>query len=268
MGFSRELGSPEMVIIGRSITGLHSGGCSLGCAQPFPMAQSPTAISRRMDKALYSPQALWRGSWYSQGHLQGRGVLTVDDTGHGWRWTKGLAGYPSPCCLCHPSPFCAPRYLSQCGAPLPGRNRSQEPAGLSGTHAQHLHLPGGFLCPGLGPPRAAGQGEHSTPAHTCWALLCPPHDTSHFNSSQDRFWPLFLSVVVVPASLQLLLLHCFPESPRYLLIERNDVCGATKGERISWGGLAPEGAWCFSRVFQDHGAPSWHSSIPDSPLQS
>ncbi|XP_017581626.1 PREDICTED: solute carrier family 2, facilitated glucose transporter member 9-like isoform X5 [Corvus brachyrhynchos] len=45
---------------------------------------------------------------------------------------------------------------------------------------------------------------------------------------QDRFWPLFLSVVVVPASLQLLLLHCFPESPRYLLIERNDICGATK----------------------------------------
>uniref|UniRef100_A0A8C3JMD2 Major facilitator superfamily (MFS) profile domain-containing protein n=1 Tax=Calidris pygmaea TaxID=425635 RepID=A0A8C3JMD2_9CHAR len=44
---------------------------------------------------------------------------------------------------------------------------------------------------------------------------------------EDRFWPLFLSVVVVPASLQLLLLHCFPESPRYLLIERNDVCGAT-----------------------------------------
>ncbi|NXU67912.1 GTR5 protein, partial [Horornis vulcanius] len=44
----------------------------------------------------------------------------------------------------------------------------------------------------------------------------------------DRFWPLFLSAVVVPASLQLLLLHCFPESPRYLLIERNDICGATR----------------------------------------
>uniref|UniRef100_A0A8C3XDA9 Uncharacterized protein n=1 Tax=Cyanoderma ruficeps TaxID=181631 RepID=A0A8C3XDA9_9PASS len=47
----------------------------------------------------------------------------------------------------------------------------------------------------------------------------------------ELFWPLFLSVVVVPASLQLLLLHCFPESPRYLLIERNDVCGATKALR-------------------------------------
>jgi len=59
---------------------------------------------------------------------------------------------------------------------------------------------------------------------------------SHFDSFQDRFWPLFLSVVVIPASLQLLLLHGFPESPRYLLIERNDVSGATEGEGVSWGG--------------------------------
>uniref|UniRef100_A0A8C3QVY5 Uncharacterized protein n=1 Tax=Cyanoderma ruficeps TaxID=181631 RepID=A0A8C3QVY5_9PASS len=68
---------------------------------------------------------------------------------------------------------------------------------------------------------------------------------------KDRFWPLFLSVVVVPASLQLLLLHCFPESPRYLLIERNDVCGATKGEGISWGRLAPEGAGWFSKLLRE-----------------
>ncbi|KFU91506.1 Solute carrier family 2, facilitated glucose transporter member 9, partial [Chaetura pelagica] len=45
---------------------------------------------------------------------------------------------------------------------------------------------------------------------------------------KDKFWPLFLSMVAIPASLQLLLLHCFPESPRYLLIEKNDICGATK----------------------------------------
>uniref|UniRef100_A0A8C9G9X4 Solute carrier family 2, facilitated glucose transporter member 5 n=1 Tax=Pavo cristatus TaxID=9049 RepID=A0A8C9G9X4_PAVCR len=45
---------------------------------------------------------------------------------------------------------------------------------------------------------------------------------------QDRYWPLFLAVVSIPASLQLLLLHCFPESPRFLLIERNDICGATE----------------------------------------
>ncbi|NXH39623.1 GTR9 protein, partial [Dicaeum eximium] len=115
MGFSRELGSPEMVIIGRSITGLHSGGCFLGCAQPLP---------------------------------------------HG----SNLRGF----------------------------------LGL---------MPSIFICLGVFSAQVLGLPE----------LL-----------GKDRFWPLFLSVVVVPASLQLLLLHCFPESPRYLLIERNDVSGATK----------------------------------------
>ncbi|NWR47988.1 GTR9 protein, partial [Regulus satrapa] len=115
MGFSRELGSPEMVIIGRSITGLHSGGCFLGCAQPLP---------------------------------------------HG----SNLRGF----------------------------------LGL---------MPSIFICLGVFSAQVLGLPE----------LL-----------GKDRFWPLFLSVVVVPASLQLLLLHCFPESPRYLLIERKDVCGATK----------------------------------------
>uniref|UniRef100_A0A8C6Y248 Solute carrier family 2, facilitated glucose transporter member 5 n=1 Tax=Naja naja TaxID=35670 RepID=A0A8C6Y248_NAJNA len=43
---------------------------------------------------------------------------------------------------------------------------------------------------------------------------------------EDAYWPLFLSVVVVPAFLQLLLLNWFPESPRYLLIEKNNVHGA------------------------------------------
>ncbi|NXW17026.1 GTR9 protein, partial [Circaetus pectoralis] len=112
MGFSRELGSPEMVIVGRSITGLHSGRCSLGCGANL------------------------------------RGFL-------------GL-------------------------------------------------MPSIFICLGVFFAQVLGLPE----------LL-----------GKDRFWPLFLSVVVVPTSLQLLLLHCFPESPRYLLIERNDVCGATKALR-------------------------------------
>ncbi|NXR39826.1 GTR9 protein, partial [Zosterops hypoxanthus] len=116
MGFSRELGSPEMVIIGRSITGLHSGGCFLGCAQPLPHG-----TARATSKAMGSPLI--------------------------------------------------------------------------------------FICLGVFSAQVLGLPE----------LL-----------GKDRFWPLFLSMVVVPASLQLLLLHCFPESPRYLLIERNDVCGATK----------------------------------------
>ncbi|XP_062988608.1 solute carrier family 2, facilitated glucose transporter member 5-like [Elgaria multicarinata webbii] len=52
---------------------------------------------------------------------------------------------------------------------------------------------------------------------------------------EDAYWPLFLSVVVIPAFLQLLLLHWFPESPRYLLIEKNNVHGATDALRCFLG---------------------------------
>uniref|UniRef100_A0A8C5X462 Solute carrier family 2, facilitated glucose transporter member 5 n=1 Tax=Malurus cyaneus samueli TaxID=2593467 RepID=A0A8C5X462_9PASS len=117
MGFSRELGSPEMVIIGRSITGLHSGIC---------LSVVPLYLGEIAPKNL-------------------RGFL-------------GL-------------------------------------------------MPTLFICLGVFCAQVLGLPE----------LL-----------GKDRFWPLFLSMVVVPASLQLLLLHCFPESPRYLLIERNDICGATR----------------------------------------
>ncbi|NXK54545.1 GTR9 protein, partial [Chauna torquata] len=124
MGFSRELGSPEMVIVGRSITGLHSGGCRPG-----------GELASRSPAAQIAPKNL-------------RGFL-------------GL-------------------------------------------------MPSIFICLGVFFAQVLGLPE----------LL-----------GKDRYWPLFLSVVVVPASLQLLLLHCFPESPRYLLIERNDVCGATEALR-------------------------------------
>ncbi|NXJ69153.1 GTR9 protein, partial [Rostratula benghalensis] len=116
MGFSRELRSPEMVIVGRSITGLHAGIC---------LSVVPLYLGEIAPKNL-------------------RGFL-------------GL-------------------------------------------------MPSIFICLGVFFAQVLGLPE----------LL-----------GEDKFWPLFLSVVVVPASLQLLLLHCFPESPRYLLIERNDVCGAT-----------------------------------------
>ncbi|NWQ72822.1 GTR9 protein, partial [Columbina picui] len=108
MGLSRELGSPEMVIVGRSIMGLHSGRCHLDCEANL----------------------------------------------------RGFLGLVPSIFIC-----------------------------LGVFFAQVLSLP---------------------------ELL-----------GNDRFWPLFLSVGVVPSSLQLLLLHCFPESPRYLLIERNDIFGAT-----------------------------------------
>ncbi|NP_001085161.1 solute carrier family 2 (facilitated glucose transporter), member 9 S homeolog [Xenopus laevis] len=39
---------------------------------------------------------------------------------------------------------------------------------------------------------------------------------------QDETWPLFLSLVVVPTFVQLVLLPWFPESPRYLLIDKSN----------------------------------------------
>ncbi|XP_030058712.1 solute carrier family 2, facilitated glucose transporter member 5 isoform X2 [Microcaecilia unicolor] len=39
---------------------------------------------------------------------------------------------------------------------------------------------------------------------------------------KDEYWPLFLSLIVVPTFLQFLLLPWFPESPRYLLIEKDN----------------------------------------------
>ncbi|XP_061315568.1 solute carrier family 2, facilitated glucose transporter member 9-like [Pezoporus flaviventris] len=120
MGFSRELGSPEMVIIGRCITGIHSGIC---------LSVVPLYLGEIAPKNL-------------------RGFL-------------GL-------------------------------------------------VPSIFICLGVFSAQVLGLPE----------LL-----------GEDRFWPLFLSVVVIPTSLQLLLLHCFPESPRYLLIEKDDVCGTTRALR-------------------------------------
>ncbi|KAG8435379.1 hypothetical protein GDO86_013364 [Hymenochirus boettgeri] len=40
---------------------------------------------------------------------------------------------------------------------------------------------------------------------------------------QDASWPLFLSLVVIPTFVQLMFLPWFPESPRYLLIDKSNV---------------------------------------------
>uniref|UniRef100_A0A665T384 Solute carrier family 2, facilitated glucose transporter member 5 n=1 Tax=Echeneis naucrates TaxID=173247 RepID=A0A665T384_ECHNA len=46
---------------------------------------------------------------------------------------------------------------------------------------------------------------------------------SIFIGTGEEHWPVFLSVVVVPTFIQLMLLPWFPESPRYLLIEKHNV---------------------------------------------
>ncbi|XP_025958719.2 solute carrier family 2, facilitated glucose transporter member 9-like isoform X2 [Dromaius novaehollandiae] len=120
MGFSRDLGSPEMVIFGRSVMGVHSGIC---------LSVVPLYLGEIAPKSL-----------------------------------RGLLGLVPSIFICL----------------------------------------GVFLAQVLGLPELLGE---------------------------DRYWPLLLSVVVVPAFLQFLLLRCFPESPRYLLIERNNVHGATEALR-------------------------------------
>uniref|UniRef100_A0A672TKA9 Solute carrier family 2, facilitated glucose transporter member 5 n=1 Tax=Strigops habroptila TaxID=2489341 RepID=A0A672TKA9_STRHB len=142
-------------------------------------------------------------STFSLGGLVGGDMgQGVDDAGHGRRCTKSLARYPSPHCLSHPGP----------SSPPPGICLSVVPLYLGEIAPKNLRgflglVPSIFICLGVFSAQVLGLPE----------LL-----------GEDRFWPLSLSVVVIPASLQLLLLHCFPESPRYLLIERDDICGATK----------------------------------------
>lgn len=47
---------------------------------------------------------------------------------------------------------------------------------------------------------------------------------------QEEYWPLFLSVAVVPTFVQLMLLPWFPESPRYLLIEKDNIHATITGQ--------------------------------------
>ncbi|XP_076136518.1 solute carrier family 2 member 15b [Alosa pseudoharengus] len=45
----------------------------------------------------------------------------------------------------------------------------------------------------------------------------------HELMGKEEYWPVFLSLVVVPTFIQLMLLPWFPESPRYLLIEKRNI---------------------------------------------
>ncbi|XP_033917731.1 solute carrier family 2, facilitated glucose transporter member 9-like isoform X2 [Melopsittacus undulatus] len=208
MGFSRELESPEMVIIGRCITGIHSGRCCLGYGtvhSPFLRLCTLQPIPRQLQKIFCSPwpQALlWRSPWGRQGHLPGRGEVWMmlgmgGDAPRAWLGTSTLLPSASPTSVPPVAPgIClsvVPLYLGEIA-----------PKNLRGFLGL---VPSIFICLGVFSAQVLGLPE----------LL-----------GEDRFWPLFLSVVVVPASLQLLLLHCFPESPRYLLIEKDDVCGTTR----------------------------------------
>lgn len=49
---------------------------------------------------------------------------------------------------------------------------------------------------------------------------------------KEEYWPILLSTTCIPAFLQLLILPWFPESPRYLFIDRGDDKGSKKGKRM------------------------------------
>ncbi|KAI5629132.1 solute carrier family 2 (facilitated glucose transporter), member 15b, partial [Silurus asotus] len=48
---------------------------------------------------------------------------------------------------------------------------------------------------------------------------------------KEEHWPVFLSLVVVPTFIQLMVLPWFPESPRYLLIEKHNIHATLKALR-------------------------------------
>ncbi|XP_072254202.1 solute carrier family 2, facilitated glucose transporter member 11-like, partial [Pyxicephalus adspersus] len=51
----------------------------------------------------------------------------------------------------------------------------------------------------------------------------------------EELWPYLLSVSAVPALIQLMTLPFFPESPRYLLIDKGDKDGCLKAMQQLWG---------------------------------
>ncbi|NWS92244.1 GTR9 protein, partial [Toxostoma redivivum] len=51
----------------------------------------------------------------------------------------------------------------------------------------------------------------------------------------EALWPILLAANAVPALVQLLTLPFFPDSPRYLLIDRKDKEGCIKAVKQLWG---------------------------------
>ncbi|KAM9744605.1 uncharacterized protein ACNS7B_011753 [Menidia menidia] len=58
----------------------------------------------------------------------------------------------------------------------------------------------------------------------------------------EDYWPILLSTTFIPAVLQLLILPWFPESPRYLLIDKGDDEGCKKALRQLYGSAHCDGA--------------------------
>lgn len=56
-------------------------------------------------------------------------------------------------------------------------------------------------------------------------------------------WPLMLGLTGIPAAIELILLPFFPESPRYMLIQRGDEKTAKKGKETQKRRLSTQKKW-------------------------
>lgn len=67
-------------------------------------------------------------------------------------------------------------------------------------------------------------------------------------SLQESTWPYLFGVITVPALVQLVSLPFLPESPCYLLLEKHDEEGATKGRVLPFHHTMPAFVWGGAQV--------------------
>lgn len=100
------------------------------------------------------------------------------------------------------------------------------------THLQGVKCPPG--CWGHGDGKATPRRTHlgdgaEWPAGRCGGAWLGPLRVVPIPRAG---WPILLGVTGIPAALQLLLLPFFPESPRYLLVQKKNPEAARKGEAL------------------------------------
>ena len=61
------------------------------------------------------------------------------------------------------------------------------------------------------------------------AVCYPESEAIVVCSTPSAGWPIMLGLTAIPAVLELLFLPFFPESPRYMLIQKGDEKNARKG---------------------------------------
>lgn len=76
----------------------------------------------------------------------------------------------------------------------------------------------------------SGAGSGGQGVHSCFLYPCFPQVFGLDSLMGNKeLWPLLLSIIFIPALLQCILLPFCPESPRFLLINRNEENRAKSG---------------------------------------